>query len=199
MRLVSPPGRAADSIDRGDVMSRRRNWLFQAALLLGLGVSATAMAGEFDARPSQGGSGLLNRLFARKDKPEEKKSDEAPAKEAAKKPSPPINSPASARSRELANYLRRMAVCDQLMQVAYDTKDEELQRQVEQLRDRVWTTYQVRTEQLPAGTKKFESDEQILDKHLGAKAGKEPADEVLLGNAPSKNRSGRTAFKEDKP
>jgi hypothetical protein len=178
-------------------MSRRGKWPFQAALLVGLSATAIAYGGEMDSRPPLGGGhGLLNRLFAPKEKAPDKKPAEPPAKETAKKPSPTVKN-ASARSRELADYLRRMAVCDQLMQVAYDTKDEELQRQVEQLRERVWDTYQVRTERLPTATKASESDEQILDKHLGAKAGKESADDVLLGKAASKNR--QTALKEDKP
>ena len=182
-------------------MGTRGNWRFGAALLAGLWASA-AWADDQDSNNRAGwgrGPGLLTKWFGSKPSAETKKSVAA-AKEAAKKQSPPANPAAGVRSRELADYLRRMAVCDQLLQVAYDTKDEDLQRRAEQLKDCVWTTYQLRTERAAAGGKKFESDEQILDKHLGSKASaKDGRDEVLLGSAPAKGRAGRTARLEDKP
>lgn len=182
----------------------RGNCTFGMALVVALGATAAARAGEMDVRPPGSGSGLFYKLFGRKDPPPEKKPAEPTAKDKdkdkAKKPASPVKSPTSRRSKELTNYLRRMAVCDQLMQVAYDTKDDDLQREVEQLRERVWATYQVRTEQLPSGGKKPESDDQILEKHLGGKtAAKEAVDDVLLGSTPRKNSSSRTARKEDEP
>jgi hypothetical protein len=181
-------------------MLRLGDWKFQTALLVGLSTTvALAAEPDQDDGPVRG-HGVLVRLFSQKPKAKDKKPADSAAKDAAKKPSPPITSPASVRAREQTDYLRRMAVCDQILQVAYDTKDEELQRHVEQLKERVWTTYQLRSAQVPAGAKLLESDEQILDKHLGSRAAaKDRPEEVLLGTAPNAGRTGRTALKEDKP
>lgn len=183
-------------MDRGVTMWRGKKWQWTAALLAGLWAASLAQAGEKSSKPEPEKKGnWFTRMFSKKEKPEDKKSE----KDAAPK-APLVNSAAGARSRELSNYLRRLAVCDQLMQVAYDTKDDELQHQVDQLKDRVWTTYQMRTERIAGGAARFESDEQILDKHLGSRASvKEQTEETLLGKNATRNNFGRTALKENKP
>lgn len=176
-------------------MSRGRRYLWTAALIAGL-LTGTLQAAERETKPAPEKSGnWFTRLFTKSEKKDDKKAakDKEP-------PKPPlVNSTAAMRSRELSNYLRRLAVCDQLAQVAYDTKDDDLQRQVDQLKERVWTTYQVRTDQLGAGAGRYESDDKILDKHLGNRtAAKDSTDETLLGKNPSKNTLGRTALKENR-
>jgi hypothetical protein len=195
-------------------MFRQGQWKYPAALLVGLSAGALALAGDADdVKPAPARPGWLSRWFGGKppaaDKKDKKDKKPAPApkdkkpgankdKEAAKKP-PPANSPASLRGREMADYLRRLQVCDRLMQVAYDTHDEELQRQIEQLNERIWTTYQLRCERVPA--RPAMTDEEILDKHLGSRAAKKGATEeaALLDDRPSKRRVGQTASKEDRP
>jgi hypothetical protein len=177
-------------------MFRRGKWAV-AAVLLAAWAGGLAAAAEPDkddkrdtARPS-----WLSRWFGDKKKVEKKK-EPAAAKETMRKP--PARPAVPSRSRETADYLRRLQVCDKLMQIAYETQDQELQRQVEQLNEQVWETYQLRSAR--ATSRPRVTDEHILDKHLGSKATtKSETEEALLDSTPSKGRSGRTALKEDKP
>jgi hypothetical protein len=114
--------------------------------------------------------GLLGR-----DKVEEKKPAAPPPRHAAPPgPSeaparpPAIDAAAVARSRELAAYNRRLAVCDRLSQIAEDANDEATQRQVDQLKDRVWEVYKQRTANLASGGIRYLSDEAVLEQRLGA-------------------------------
>ncbi len=54
-------------------------------------------------------------------------------------------------AREEANYFRREAVCDKLMDIALQTVDQDLQRKAEQLLHRSWEFFQKRTNQLSVG------------------------------------------------
>src|SRR5205809_656843 len=106
-------------------MSRQGAWKLRLALLAGLCVAATAWAADDDddapAAPKK--NVWVNTWFT----PKPKKEANAPplrakaAKEAVKKAEPKPDAAGAKRSRELADYLRRLAVCDQLTQVAFDT------------------------------------------------------------------------------
>jgi hypothetical protein len=65
-----------------------------------------------------------------------------------------------------AALFRRLAVCDRVKQVAIDTENAELGRQVELLEQRVYQVYNQRKATTPA---RFESDEVLLDQTLKTK------------------------------
>src|SRR5262245_23533741 len=73
-------------------------------------------------------------------------------KEPEPKPAPkpaPVESPAVARARETADWLRRVAVCDRLHQIAADNNDGELAQQADRLEQKAWAIYQEHTATLP--------------------------------------------------
>lgn len=112
------------------------------------------------------------------DKSSAKKPAAAPVAEASleKKPAAksPIDQAAALREQEMQTLLRRQKVCLQLMQIAEETNDPELQRKAEQLDQRAREIYTQRTANLPVAiTGGFEPDEHALDKGLSPTA---PAD-----------------------
>jgi hypothetical protein len=101
-------------------------------------------------------------------KPAEAPPREAPIKKtkpAPVKPTPVVDEAAAVRSREETAYLRRVAVCDRLKQVALQNNDQELVKMAEQLEERAWVVYSQRTAQLPASHADFDLDERILEQH----------------------------------
>jgi hypothetical protein len=73
------------------------------------------------------------------------------------------DSPVAIGARELAALNRRLAVCEKLKEIAWETKDEQLGRKAEQLDQRVWAVYWERTGHAsPDKGATSESDEQIL-------------------------------------
>ncbi len=74
-----------------------------------------------------------------------KKSDEAAAQEPSKH-----GQEVAALKREQAEYLRRLAVCDQLREVALKNNDENLNRQADELQAQAWTIYSKHVASLPA-------------------------------------------------
>jgi hypothetical protein len=78
--------------------------------------------------------------------------DKAPAKSLAPAPKPAAQASraASERGQEQAALLRRLAVCDQLKLIAYQTKDDALLHRAEQLEDRAQSLYNQRIAHLPA-------------------------------------------------
>jgi hypothetical protein len=116
----------------------------------------------------------LNRWFGSTQKPAPKKPKPAPKKKDADKteatPAKPtmVDVAAVERERELQALLRRQQVCLKLMQIAAETRDEDLQRKAESLDERSRAVYSQRTVHLPSCKNAvFESDEKILEKHLG--------------------------------
>jgi hypothetical protein len=177
-------------------MRRLGVWGVGAGLLICLGAAAAAAADKDAAADSS--PSWFSRWFGGGAKPAEKKPAPPPAKVTAKatpaKPSTVVDAAAAERAREQDTLLRRLDVCDRLMQIAVDMKDEDLQRQVEQLEERARMTYAQRTAYLPAGGAHLELEEQILQKHLGAAADR-PAASVASGDS----AFGRTAVMEVKP
>lgn len=193
-------------------MRRTKIWLF--AVLLGLGVSASARAEPDDDRKAPpvrpGSTSTLNRWLrgdvgdakkspprADKDKDKSKDKDKDKDKKDAKKPAAEEKSGPSleeimARERERAkaDYLRRLEACLRLMQIAEETKDESLRRAVEQLDQRVLAAYQDRLQRMPESP--GELDEEILEKHLGQQSGRRNSRAMRDQNA-KRDRGGRTA------
>jgi hypothetical protein len=165
-------------------MNRLGIWGLEIALCVTLG-TATVTAAELaddessppKAAPSGHGSFLntLDRWFAPTPKPAPKKPKPTPKKkDADKTEAAPAKAPtmvdvaAVERERELQALLRRQQVCLKLMQIAAETRDEELQRKAESLDERARAVYAERTAHLPSCKNAvFESDEKILEKHLG--------------------------------
>jgi hypothetical protein len=82
-------------------------------------------------------------------------------------PRPLANDPLSVLDREQNAYHRRMEVCLQLEQFAVDTDNQELQRQVEELKKRAFDVYQQRALRLgggPAPVDPLDADEKALTK-----------------------------------
>lgn len=139
-----------------------------AALFIGLTIGASAPAAdpkEPAKNDSKSTSSWLPSWLGGKKEDEKKpaeRSDKSSKKTAAtEKETAAEDAAAKARAKELANYLRRVAVCDQLEQVALDSRDDELQRQVEQLKDRVWTNCSQRMASIPAAGPTSDSDDAI--------------------------------------
>jgi hypothetical protein len=105
-------------------------------LLVGLG--GVGLAGE---APSGGGA-----------KPAIRPLLSTPAKKPAPEPAQSADLEASAvRRREEAAYWRRLAVCDKLIDIAYQTNDVALEQVAEQLKQRAFDVYVQRVGSLPTG------------------------------------------------
>lgn len=188
-------------------MRRRGAWVWQVAV--GLGLTANLAAADDRDRPtyykpapafSASGSspGLLDRWFGKKEKPAPKPAPK-PEKDEPKKPvaAKPADDSAAERQREQDVLLRRLKVCDKLAEIALQTRDEELQRMAEQLDERARTAYSQRVSHLPCSSANFESDEKVLDKHLGPAAdGSKHRADVVEVDGP-RDRQVRTARREE--
>jgi len=148
------------------------------------------------------GPGLMDRLFMVSPKPAEKK----PAnKDADKKPNdkvrkPATEGPAAVRAREQAAFERRSQVCLRLMDLANQQNDMELYRRAEELEQRAWAVYIQRTSHLPISNLAVETDEQILDRHLGdKKTTAKSAKDLKAGTAKVKDGDSQAAVREVKP
>jgi hypothetical protein len=135
-----------------------------AVLALLLGLAWPALAAEpGDAKASSGS--WWSGWFGGKDKKPDSKpvpADEGPVVNVA----PLIDRSASDREREENAYFRRMAVCDRLMQLAVQTNNQDQQRRIDQLKERVWALYQQRTAHLSGSLMTADSDEAALEQSL---------------------------------
>jgi hypothetical protein len=144
------------------------------ALLLGLSTAVAWAAdrdegkGKAEAKAESARTGWFRRK-ARTEPAKPKvdaKSDKRPVE--AEAPKPQVETAGQQRQQEQEAMLRRLAVCDELNRIAMETQDQDLMRKVNQLTQRTMATYSQRTAHLPASNVRFESDEKILEKHLGA-------------------------------
>lgn len=122
-------------------MRKRMAWALATGLALGLG--ASAVLADDDPPPVQAPKSGWVGPFKEWNQPAP-----APKPEAKKKVEPPaprrlsINEQVqAARYREQADLLRRMAVCDKLMEIAVRNNDNELMHKVEQLQERANNLY----------------------------------------------------------
>src|SRR5205807_2713567 len=112
-----------------------------ALLLAGLAVNAATAADDDDDDAPKKPAGIRLGYTGRFGKPRPPAEPKKPEpKQAVSSPAPPPD-PAR-RDREFNAYLRRSAACDRLMEIAVDTNNEAMQRQVEELSVRVWAVYQ---------------------------------------------------------
>jgi hypothetical protein len=118
-------------------MRKRMAWALAAGLALGVGASAVLADDDPPPQPKAPTSGWVGPFKewnqpAPPPKPEAKKKADPPPR-----PKPTIGEQVqAARYREQADLLRRMAVCDKLMEIAVRNNDSELMRKVEQLQER---------------------------------------------------------------
>jgi hypothetical protein len=195
-------------MSREEAMRRLAVWGLGVGLLVCLGVARAAAADKVatdkDAASNGSSPSWFSSWFSWGAKPAEKKPAPPPPKAATAKPAKIAKQPtvvdtaAAERAQEQATLLRRLDVCDRLMQIAVDMKDEELQRQIEQLEERARIAYAQRTAYLPAGGAHLELEEQILEKHLGGSS----TDHASGASASITNGAdalGRTAAREVKP
>ncbi len=119
------------------------------------------------------------------------------AKKAEEKPAPAQTlriDPALLRDKEKADHFRRVEVCNRLREIAYQTKDLDLERKANHLEQRAFDLYLQRLGQL-SGTR-FESDEQILERRLGTEASVRPSGPGSANTGRSRG-TGRAAVRED--
>jgi hypothetical protein len=195
----------------------RRWWLWGwlSALLLSFGLPLAGLAGAPDndedkpavQQPGWRSTSVIDKLFPGDGSPQPPKAAPRPASDRDKprKPDPvekatPVEKPAgmaasasALREREERAYLRRQAVCDKLHEIAEQTRDEELERKVRQLDERIWSLYQERTNRLPAADAVVDMDEAILDKHLGKTTGS------ATPTTSGKDHGSQAAIREVKP
>lgn len=145
----------------------------EVALCIGLGAAAALAAdgskgskSPASEKESKSSTSWFGRWFGSKKEPEPKvstkikKGSEADSVEAEQGPT--VNELAAVRARQEKTLLRRLAVCDRLMEIAVRTGDDDLLRRAEQLDERCRRAYAERTADVTA-----QSDELILEKHLG--------------------------------
>ncbi len=193
-------------------MRKLRAWGLAATLMVGLSAATAWGVDEADSNSkstSKSSGSPWNPLnwFNSKDKKadEKKKTATKSEKDTAKKPATPsrpvsvVDEAAAARSREEAVLLRRLAVCDKLMEIAVRNNDTELLRRVEVLDERARSIYAQRTAHLVGSTGEFQSDEQILEKHLGTPNAKKPHEKEAPAYSVLGNDKNSRAAKEANP
>jgi hypothetical protein len=133
-----------------------RKWAVGAlAALLCAGLAGSvAVADDADKDTPTKAGWQAGGWFASKPKVEAKK---APAKAAPVDETPPERA-ADVRIREQKAYLRRLQVCDRLLEIALDTQDVDLQKQVEQLNQQAFDVYIKRTGGSVGGARFEEAD-----------------------------------------
>ena len=130
-------------------MLRRRAWGIAAAVLAAWGGSAAAAdPGETAALPYDRGAAAFRRWNG------------GPI-ERPKPPPPPIvdraakaranDTAAALRAQEEANFLRRLAACDRLRQLALETGDDSLEKLADELQQKAESAFKQRTTQVSAG------------------------------------------------
>ena len=139
-------------------MRRLGVWGVGTACLMGLGLTVGSRAGDLPlgggskspaVRPVGGDTGAY--------------SGAAPTRAA-------VEEAAQVRKREEAAYLRRVAVCDKLTAIAYQSNDTQLQEQADQLQQRAFDVYMQRIAHLPNAQAGAVLDEQVLGQTEGATA-----------------------------
>jgi hypothetical protein len=122
------------------------------ALLLGAGSRA-------DDKPAGGTSAQSTPGAKTSDKTETLPRDPLKPKDGLNRASDDL---ASCYQRERRNYLRRLAVCAELKEIASRTNDLELERKIEQLEERAFAVYNLRTGN-PQPPASFDPDDDKTD------------------------------------
>jgi hypothetical protein len=126
-------------------------------------------------------------------KSDSKKSDEAGIQEPSKH-----DQEVAALKREQAEYLRRLAVCDQLREVALRNNDDSLNHQADELQAQAWTIYSKHVASLSAPVANAPSSEGIKISEITE--AKRRGSQALSHDAVSFGFEGESAgTKEEKP
>ena len=135
---------------------RRRSLYIVRALAIGLG--ALGAAGRVAADPPQ--TSWTARLWPWSKKAPEGQKDATgqPAKEAK------ADVEAARRLRAELDWNRRAEICQKLRQIAYETKDDELDRFAERLDQRAWDVY---IRQTGGSGNNLPRDERVLAERIG--------------------------------
>lgn len=202
---------------------RPHSWKLVAALLIGAGLASTATAqpmtrgGRPVGAPSPGelfnywfgDSSELKNKSAKKDGKDSKDNKAKPTteKKSAAKPTvaekpeteeKPVAEKATERfEREQRAFMRRLAVCDRLRQVALQTNDESLFRKADQLQEEAWSHCLERTGMVPVDGDASATDKDILDQHLGSDSRSTRVDRLY--SVPSRDETPRAVAQEDQP
>src|SRR5205085_5661125 len=128
-------------------MDRRRAW---GVLALLAGWGGVAAAADPDSVPANFDRGAA--AFARWNcgQPERPKPPPVPPQVAAAK-AKALDTAAALRAQEEANFLRRLAACDNLRQLALDTGDDSLEKLADDLQQKAEAVFKTRTESLANG------------------------------------------------
>lgn len=172
------------------------SWAGRMLLALGVCCAASVLRAE-DVKPEEK-PGWFQRWFMPKKKADPKKTAQDKKREQQAelaKLQAQAKQAADERRREEANYLRRLQVCEQLMQVACEKQDENLQRQAEQLEDRVLESYQKRSSEAISAVQSCATEEDVLKQKLGAK---ESGQSLRAAKTPTAPRDAQASRKEDK-
>jgi hypothetical protein len=167
--------------------------------------AATGLAGDDDTnsdetKPAPKSSGIpwspviVKMFHLDEQKPPPKKP--APKKAAKKSTSNklPAEEPTTERAREEAALMRRLQVCDKLMEIADRTHDMELRHRAEALDERARALYNQRTAHLRGSQASL--DEKALDKFLDQSTAAPAATSAAPVALPSTDRASREGTKE---
>jgi hypothetical protein len=189
-------------------MRRFGAWGVTAALLVGLS-ACVARGGEDEAngdsaKPAPKSSIRWSPFFARafrldESKPQPKPVAKSKKKTTTEKPAAPTRNVAAERSREEAELLRRLAVCDKLMEIAVRTNDNELFHRVEVLDERARSTYQQRTAALGTRLNNLEQKVKTVDKRPAAKTTSKPSQPDAGYSVTDNTRASRALGREINP
>jgi hypothetical protein len=102
------------------------------------------------------------------------------------------------RAREEAVLLRRLAVCEKLKQVAFQTNDRSLEREAEELDQKAWAAYSQRTAHLSASDASLSFTDAATDAPTAQPHAARKTTEGELHVVPSKD-SPKPALMEEKP
>jgi hypothetical protein len=176
-------------------MRARRLWGWGAAVLIGAS-AAVATASDEDGKPGQRPilrpterPGIIDKILDLGSDPTEKKNEKkTPKKDGAKKSDKPaagkmpsVSPEAAELARQEAALLRRIEVCDKLLEIAVTNNDSDLEHFALELDARARALYKERTARLQAKPVEKDLDDKILDSQLGLDdAVKEPKTSVRL-------------------
>ena len=155
---------------------RRRPFFFVGPLILGLLGLGWATGRGVAADPEK--SSWTARLWpwSSKKVPEGQKDGSGQSVKDAK-----ADFDAARRLRAELDWKRRAEICQKLRQIAYETKDEELDRFAERLDQRAWDVY---IRQTGAGAASLSQDERVLAERIGVDFGLlEPSPKTLPAHA----------------
>ncbi|MFO0929352.1 MAG: hypothetical protein U0736_20385 [Gemmataceae bacterium] len=120
-----------------------------AALSMGLLTALAAAQAPPDKAAEKADPGLFGGLFATRSRPpaKAKAKDGDKEKEAADRPSS-VADRAAEQERLMKGYLRRLAVCDRLRDIAHETNNPALAEEAGRLDELAWKVYQEQSNQL---------------------------------------------------